>query len=228
MTDRLRTARKSALLTVATLFGSILVGIGLGHVVFTSMPGHSMLDPAPGHMIVAALPLLLGLLVGGILWGRAMGRVASSVEPRRMEVAGVLGFVPITLFMAFGLLWLESIAIENFGRTVPIHRVFTLLFVPTAFLIAAISAGALGVGLRDRGLAIALFWKAGLAAGLAFLVVNMVMEAAGWVVGAPGAAERATMIVVMSLGNLAAALAGGAVVGWLLAPARKVIESQRA
>jgi hypothetical protein len=42
-------------------------------------------------------------------------------------------------------------------------------------------------------------------------VVNLLMEAAGWVVGAPGAAERATMLTVMFAGNLGAALAGGAV-----------------
>ncbi|RPI87709.1 MAG: hypothetical protein EHM41_04010 [Chloroflexi bacterium] len=44
----------------------------------------------------------------------------------------------------------------------------------------------------------------------------MTMQAMGWVVGAPGAVERATMITVMFSGDLAAALAGGAVIGALL------------
>jgi len=39
------------------------------------------------------------------------------------------------------------------------------------------------------------------------------MESLGWIVGAPNAAARATMLTVMSLGNIAAALAGGAVLG---------------
>jgi hypothetical protein len=44
------------------------------------------------------------------------------------------------------------------------------------------------------------------------------MEASGWVVGGPRAAERFTMLTVMVLSNLGAALAGGAVIGVVLAP----------
>ena len=48
MDDHYLTALKGALITVLTLFGGILVGIGLGNLVFMSMPGHSVanaLDP---------------------------------------------------------------------------------------------------------------------------------------------------------------------------------------
>ena len=90
---------------------------------------------------------------------------------------------------------------------------FTLLFVPAAFLISAVGAWALGRGLGDRALSWRLFWSAGLTAAVAFLVVNLSLEAAGWVVGAPRAAERATMLVVMFSGNLVAALTAGAVMG---------------
>jgi hypothetical protein len=62
--------------------------------------------------------------------------------------------------------------------------------------------------LRDNALAWSLFWRVGLAAGGAFQAVNLIMQAAGWVVGAPGAAERATMLTVMGLGNIGAALGG--------------------
>ena len=44
----------------------------------------------------------------------------------------------------------------------------------------------------------------------AFFVADILMDLAGWRVGAPGAAERATMLTVMMVGNLAAAVAGGA------------------
>jgi hypothetical protein len=53
------------------------------------------------------------------------------------------------------------------------------------------------------------------------------MEALGWVVGAPGAAARATMVVVMSLGNLGAALSGGALLGYLLTTRRLSAPGQR-
>ena len=145
-----------------------------------------------------------------------MARLAKVNDGRGMALAGIRGFVPVTIVMTFLLLWLEPIVVEKFGAYLPIHRVFTLFFVPTAFLIGGISAWALGRGLGDTTLARSLLWKVGLVSAMAFLVVNLAMEAAGWVVGAPGAAERATMVTVMSLGNLAAALAGGGVLGWTL------------
>ena len=43
------------------------------------------------------------------------------------------------------------------------------------------------------------------------------MEALGWQVGGPGAAERATMLTVLFVSNLGAALAGGAMLGMTLA-----------
>lgn len=212
-----RIAMRSALQTVMTLFGGILVGTGLGNLVFHVLPGHDVSDPSTLHVIVAAIPLLIGLLAGGAGWGIAMGRLAGTSNRRRMALAGILGFLPITLIMTFGLLELEPIAIEEFGDRVPLHRLFTLLFVPTAFLIAAISAWAIGRGLRDDALAWSLFWRVGLTASATFLAVDIIMESAGWVVGAPGAGERATMITVMSLGNLAAALSGGGLLGLTLA-----------
>jgi len=60
-------------------------------------------------------------------------------------------------------------------------------------------------------------WQAGLIATLTFLVVNLLMESLGWVIGAPNAAERATMVTVLALGNITAAITGGAVMGWKLA-----------
>jgi hypothetical protein len=39
------------------------------------------------------------------------------------------------------------------------------------------------------------------------------MESLGWVMGAPNAAERATMVTVLALGNITAAITGGAVMG---------------
>lgn len=49
------------------------------------------------------------------------------------------------------------------------------------------------------------------------LLINLVMEALGWVASAPGAAERATMLTVMFAGVLGAAVAGGGLLGWQLA-----------
>jgi len=202
--------------TVATLFGGLLAGLLLGNLVFEVLPGSSVMNPQIHYAAIAAIPTCIALAVGSAAWGRSMGRLAGVDESRRMGWAGILGFAPITLVMAFSLLGLEPVAVERFGERVPIHRVFTLLFVPTAFIIASVSAWAIGVGLRDKPLSRALAWRVGLTSAAAFLAVNLVMEAAGWVVGAPRAAERATMVTVMSLGNLVAALSGGAVLGLTL------------
>jgi hypothetical protein len=134
-----------------------------------------------------------------------------------MAIAGALGFAPITLALALLLQVIEPIALEQFGAVIPLHRLFTLLFVPTAFLIAGVSAWAIGIGLRDKMLAQSLLWRVGFAAAIAFLIINLVMESAGWVVGAPNAAERFTMLTVMFVGDLGAAMVGGAMIGRMLA-----------
>lgn len=67
-----------------------------------------------------------------------------------MVWAGILGFVPITLVLGFVLQLIEPIAVARLGTQIPLHRLFTLLFVSTAFLIAGTGGLALGVGLRNR------------------------------------------------------------------------------
>jgi len=160
------------------------------------------------------------MAAGSAAWGVSMGQLAGNPDRRRMAYAGMLAFPPITLVMAFTLLGVEGLAVQRIGTTVPINRIFTLLFVPTAFLIAGVAAWVLGKGLRDPQLARMLFWRVGLTAAVAFLAVNLTMEAFGWVVGGPGAAERATMLVTMFTGNLVAAIAGGAVLGQALVARR--------
>ena len=95
----------------------------------------------------------------------------------------------------------------------PIHLVYRLLFIPAAFVVAAAGAFALGCGLRDARLGASLAAWAGLGAASAFLLINLLMDALGWRVGAPHAAERATMLVVSLLSATAAAIAAGATIG---------------
>jgi len=60
---------QSAIMTVLTLFGGLVVGILLGDVLFRILPGSSVDDPAPMHITIAALPALAGFLAGGAAWG---------------------------------------------------------------------------------------------------------------------------------------------------------------
>jgi hypothetical protein len=100
------------------------------------------------------------------------------------------------------------------GHSLP-SALNVILGVFTAITGSLAGAGAWGLALGRLARSVnPLLWRVGLVASVAFLVVNLVMDASGWVMGAPGAAKRATMLVVMFVGDLGSALAGGAALGW--------------
>ena len=200
-----------------TLFGGLLLGLALGVIVFHSLPGHSLVNPSPVHTAITAFPALIGFLVGGAAWGVSLTRLKPAPDTRRMAVAGLLGFGPITITLAVSLGIVEKLVGNSILGQIPIHRLFTLLFVPAAFLIAGVSSWAIGRGYKEPALAWRLFWQVGLAAAVTFLAVNLSMESFGMVVGAPGAAHRGTMVTVLISGNICAALGGGGVLGMILA-----------
>lgn len=209
---RLRPALAGALHTFLWLFGGLAAGLVLGNVVFEGFRAHTG-DILAG--ITGAVFPVAGLVAGSALWGVFMGRLAGVTDRRAMARAGIVGFVPVTLGMGVLLQALEPVALRLLGQWVPIHRLFTLFFVPTAYIIVAVAAQRLA-GAAGHGAARVVARRAGLAAAVAFLVVNLGMDALGWRVGAPGAAERFTMLVVMFAGNVGAALAGGGVLGMAL------------
>lgn len=207
-------ALRSALLTAGCLFGSMLLGLAAG-VLVSGLPLHM---PGPSQNALAAVPALLAVIAGGGFWGRAMSRVCRSDRGRAMTWAGALSVGPAFILTALALTGLEIALVERgIGPSLPIYILFTLLFVPATFLVAASGGLALGIAQQDGALALRLAAGGGLAAALAFLVLNLTMDALGRRVGAPGAAQRATMVTVLALGALAAALAGGAAVGTILA-----------
>ena len=208
---------RGAIYTVLSLFGGLILGGIVGNAVFNALPGHTILNPAAGHIALSAVVALVVMTASSALWGILMGQLAQVQQLRRMAVAGALGFAPITIVLGIALSQLEPIAVEQLGTQIPIHRLFTVLFVPTAFLIAGVGAWAIGWGVNGRSLAWRMSWRVGLAGALAFLLINVLMEAMGWQVGGPNAAERFTMLTVMAAGDLAAALAGGGTIGWLIA-----------
>ena len=62
----------------------------------------------------------------------------------------------------------------------------------------------------------------GICAALAFLIVDLSMDAIGWRVGAPDAGRRATMLVVTLLSVIAAALSAGGAIGWIMQRPRQL------
>ena len=75
---------RSALTTVATLFGGLGIGLLAGSLVFHLIPGSSVADVKLGHAAIAAVPAVAGFLAGGALWGARMGQLAGSDQPKRM------------------------------------------------------------------------------------------------------------------------------------------------
>jgi hypothetical protein len=209
--SRIRAATLGAALTVLVLAGGLIASFLISSATFQALSGR-----VPGSLTftLAVLVFCASTLFSSALWGVGMAHLAQVPASRRVAWAGILGFVPITLLLIFGLQAAEPIV---FRTNLPLHRLFTVLFVPSAFLIAGTSSLVLGWALGWGRAAPVQALRVGLTAALAFLAVNLGMEALGWQVGEPGAAERATMLTVLFVSNLGAALVGGAMLGMTLA-----------
>lgn len=226
MSERVRLAIFGSLWTILTLFGGLALGMTAGNVVFNQLPGHEV---TAGKIAVAVLPTLAGMMAGSAAWAIGLGRrAAGSGDAKRLAWAGILGFGPIAVAMAMLLLAIEPGLVRMVDAWLPIHRVFTLLFVPSAFLISTVAVYALARAARTLVSPSRLALRVGLIAALAFLIVNLLMDGLGWRVGGPGAAERFTMITVMLAGNVGAALAGGAATALALGAPRRIEQATAA
>jgi hypothetical protein len=203
-------AIRGAMTTGLWLFGGLLLGF-VAASLFHGLPMHL---PESRRTQISMLIVLVALVGSGFAWGRAMARLTGATEPGRMAWAGALSFGPALILAALALGRLEVALIERGeGPDLPVHLVFTLLFVPAAIFVAGTGGFSLGLAREGFRLALRLALTSGLAGGMAFLLINLVMFQLGYKVGAPGAAERATMLTVMMAGSLGAALAGGAAIG---------------
>jgi len=206
-------AIRGAMTTGLWLFGGLL----LGFVAASTFHGLPMHMTESRRTQISLLIILVALAASGFAWGRANARLAGATGFARMAWAGGLSFGPAVILAALTLGRLEVALIERGeGPDIPVHVAFTLLFVPAATFVAGMGGFALGLAREGFRLACRSGLYSGLAGGMAFLLVNLVMLQLGWRVGAPGAAERATMLTVMMAGSLGATLAGGAAIGVLL------------
>ena len=190
--------------------GGLLVGIGLG----AALNEVATFLPLLPRRALSALAAASVLAVAGGWWGRHMARLAGVVDERQMGRAAGLALGPSVVLIGLALAALEPGLVAGGANVgLPIHVVFTLLFVPAALAIAAVGGFALGFGVRDFRLGGSLAVRAGLSAALAFLIIDLLMDGLGWRVGGPDAARRATMLVVTALGATGAALAAGSAIG---------------
>lgn len=199
----------SAVVTVVSLGGGMIAGFAIAAIV-NGLPFHAAQQ-------LAGIPALAGVLGGGALWGFLLARIHNIPNRRRASIVGSLSFGLGMIGAVLLLAALERVLVEQQRIPgLPVHVIFTLLFVPVTFLVATLGGSAILLVRGDRTHWFRSALATGLAASLSFLIVDLVLDILGMRVGAPGAEERVTMLTVAFLGSAAAALSGGAVLGRVL------------
>jgi hypothetical protein len=131
---------------------------------------------------------------------RGVARTFGWQHSGKLGLAGALGITLPTVIAIYFLGLAEQNLIQFTFDGWRLHILYMLLFVPTAFLIAAIGTSVLGWAVGDWRLALRLALACGVTAALTFLAVTLIFDLFGMRVGAPGAEERATMLVVTLAG----------------------------
>ena len=220
--ELIKSILSSSLITGIGLAGGLAIGFLIANLTFESMNVHitGFLSGLLGFVV-----LLIGLGGGGALWGYGIAILFGASHPRYVARKAAVGFsfstvaVGIALELVFGLL--SSLGSSS---SLPIHHAFTVVFVPSAGVMASLLSHWLTRWMGFSDLSLRSVISIGLVSAVSFLVVNIIMLQLGWIIGAPGAAERMTMITVMLLSNLGAALAGGAAFGYVLGQNTSTLE----
>jgi hypothetical protein len=170
-------------------------------------------------------PLFFGVVgvwsaVAGVVWA---GLLAGPAARRGVRVGAAVGFGASAPLAIWSLTAAESALLlrAQGGAEAPMHLVFGAIFPAATFGVVLLTTlgVALGMGWRLRGVLVAC--RCAAAAAIAFAAVDVLMDLAGWRIGAPDAEARMTMVVVLILGLVAATLAGGAVLGRALSAATR-------
>ena len=170
-------------------------------------------ERGPAPFLVCSL-IVLG--AGGAVWGRTLARLTQAQPIQRIIIASALSYSVVMVSMVIVLGRLEARFVEDGPSPLPLHNLYTVLFVLATFLGAALMGGAIGLALRHLALAGRLAWQGGLAAALTYLACNVLQDVLGRRVGGPNAADTATMITVTLVCHIGAAMAMSAVFGKLL------------
>jgi len=201
----------SVVVTAVSLMGGVIVGVGIGiGAMVNSLPFHA---PEQTLILLVSIPIF----GGGALWGSLLTRIHNLPNRMRATIAGSLSFGFGVIGAAILLGTLERVLVEQHRLPgVPIHVIFSLLFVPSTFLVTTLGCSAvlLASGNQTNWFRSAL--TTGLVASLSFLIMDLFLDTLGMRVGAPRAAESATMLTVAFLSSVAAVFSAGAILGRLL------------
>lgn len=194
----------AGLIPPATLLAGVIAGL-----LIVNLAGNS---DAVQPIGVAVLIVLM--IAGNALWARVFARMAGVSRSRRFIVVATVAQVAVTFAAALVLGKAEAHFVERGNTTLPLHVLFTLLFVPATFIGAFIVGVACGLALGKPA------WRMGLhgavAASIAFLALNVLQDLLGRRVGGPNAAATATMLTVTLVCMFAASMAFSAALGRML------------
>jgi hypothetical protein len=180
--------------------------------------------PSPALIVLLALLAIASLAAGRAAWKHVAGQIDRYPRGQRLRAAGTLGLGVSGLAVAFSLAEIEPFALAQLSW-LPAHLLFATLCATAVFVVAAATGGALGMALRSRRATVALAMAGGLAASLAFLTVDIALEALGVHVDTLGLVNPA-VLETLALGDLGALVAGAAAIalllaGYLSAPAKE-------
>lgn len=199
----------SAVGTVASLMGGVIVAV-----VINILLDRLRIHASDQILILLAMILIFG---GGALWGVLLTRIHGLPHRMGTSIAGSLSFGLGVIGAATLLHNLERILVAQHRLSgVPVHIIFTMLFVPATFLVATIGSSAILLVSGNRANWIRSALLTGLTASLSFLIMDLILDGAGMRVGAPRAVEHSTMLTVAFLGSTAAAFSAGAILGLVL------------
>lgn len=196
---------------------SIIAAMLLLGLIQAGLPGHMARRLEDFGVYISLAALLLCCTLGGALWAWLLARSARVDAPRRMPWASGATYAAATVVAIVLLNAAELYFVEGPGRRLlPVHVVFMIVFTLAAGGVAGLTGLVMGLALRDRRLAWRLALYGGLAAGFAFLGAALVQDLLGRRVGGINAAATFTMITVMLVGNVVAAVAASGVIGAVL------------
>ena len=126
----------SAVVTVVALMGGVSVGVAIATLVGW-LPFH-----APDQALI--LLIMIPVFGGGALWGILLTRIHRLPHRTGASIAGILSFGLGVIGAANLLHNLERILVGQHRLSgVPVHIIFTMLFVPATFLVATIGSSAI-------------------------------------------------------------------------------------
>ena len=179
-------------------------------------PWQQALDFSLPAIVAGLLAAIVTVLAAGALWGYGCARLlGADAKAAVCPSARAYGLSLVVVGLALEIVMVPLLALAARYR-LNIHTLFAASFLPAVAILAGWNVSKFAQRAGFASLARLAGRNSGLAAGLVFLVAALLVQAIlGWEVGRPIGGIY-NMITITHICNLAASLAGGAVMGYTL------------